>query len=420
MVATATQEKHSKSSDHSDENSRPRSPIATSFSSTTILAVLLIVAINSLIVFIDPLDKLYWTGLTGARQNVLVSKLPKIIASRENPDVLFMGSSVCLYPAIRADDRLDKVRARWDFWYERNVIYSYSKVKYLAHNLSQALNHQISAINTGIAGGMMSDQYLILKKYLASGKKPKLILLCCAPRDFLDNERTEIGKTPTHTVLGDWMSISELVEKSAKWQSIVDVALRRAFDYYAQREDYRHFFVGLTAQKLNHPIDLFSALQKPNEQSADANLSKQRAAFLDPKNVPVYEKPPNKLNQLKEYGQMYLPFNETQLGTQTDYFQKFLNLARKNDIGVVVINTPLPLENINLLPAAGQKKYHAALEKTCRKANVPLLEPGIERPYDTYADFQDAAHMNAHGGVKFFDTIDEFVVKNKEVAKYLR
>ncbi len=420
MVATATPEKQSTSADHSGEHTKPRPPIASLLSSTTVLAALLIIGINALIVAIDPLDKLYWTGLTGARQNVLVSKLPKIISSRDNPDVLFMGSSVCLYPAIRADDRLDRVRARWDFWYERNVIYSYSKVKYLAHSLSQAFNHPITAINTGIAGGMMSDQYLILKKYLASGKKPKLILLCVAPRDFLDNERTEIGKTPTHTVLGDWMSISELVEKSAKWQSIVDVALRRAFDYYAQREDYRHFFVGLTAQKLNHPVDLFSALQKPDAQSTDTNLSKQRAAFLDPKNIPVYEKPPNKLNQLKEYGQMYLPFNDAQLATQTDYFHKLLNLARKNDIGVVVINTPLPLENINLLPAAAQRKYHDALEKTCRKVDIPLLEPGLNQRYDTYKDFQDAAHMNAAGGVKFFDAVDDFVVTRPEVAKYLR
>lgn len=413
-------------------------------SSTAIITILLFAGANIAIEKIDPLERLFWTGLTGARQHIFVSKLPKLMSSGQNPDVLVLGSSVSLYPAVRADDELAGKKARWDFWYERNVILPYDKVEFLAHHLTKSTGKKVTVTNASVAGSLVSDQFLILKKFLAAGKKTKQIVVCFSPRDFLDNNRIELDKTPTHNVLGDWTSLPELIQKGESWQKITDATLGNLSAYYLHRREFSQFLTNLTAKAFCRPVNLYEAAKQLNEQAnanqntrqnqttstqttartqtttnvAWKNLNEnQRNTFFNPSNSAIYRQPPNTLYHLDEYEHMYLPVDEKQFAAQVESFNNFLILAAEKNIPVIVVNTPLPKENTALLPVETYNRYKAAMIDGCEKTGATFLDPAQEVPYSTHKDFEDASHMNTSGGIKFYTSIlDSIKQTNTEFA----
>lgn len=389
-------------------------------SSTCIITVLLFALLNLAVEKFDPLEHLYWTGLTGTRQHIFVSKLPRLLSSPD-PDVLLLGSSVSLYPAVRADDALAGKKARWDFWYERSVILPYDKAVYLQHQLSDAFGHPVSVSNASVAGSLISDQDLILKKYLYAGKKAKLVILCLSPRDFMDRLRTDLESTPTHNVLKDLKSIPEILSEGGDWRSVAFASLGNLSNYFSHRQEYSHFLTHLAARQLNRPVNLFEATSEKKDKPpvvADKKDGK-RDNFFNPVNKPVYKASPNTLYHLDEYKAMYLPINREQLASQTKSFNSFLRRAQESDIPVLIVRTPLPVENTGLLPPAILQKYEDILNEGCRKHGAALLEPDAKQPYDTAKDFEDASHMNTSGGIKFYKSIAEFIQNESIVSSKL-
>jgi hypothetical protein len=400
-----------------------RSVLLRLISSTTIITILLFAAINFAVEKYDPLEHLFWTGLTGARQHIFVSKLPRLMTASKSPDVLVLGSSVSLYPAVRADDDLAGRKARWDFWYERNVILPYDKVQFLEHHLSEWSGQPVSVSNASVAGSLISDQYLILKKFLATGKKTRALVVCLSPRDFLDNGRLEIDNTPTYNVLGDWSSLPELFSNGASWQSITDVALGNFSEYYRHRQEYSQFVTNLTAQTLKRPVSLYEATRQTRAKAAAPPAAselkpagKKRDTFYNPSNTAVFIEPPNTLYHLDEYKKMYLPLSAQQFAAQTDYFNKFLRLAAKNNIPVLVVSTPLPVENTGILPRNTLEQYRKVLADGCAATGATLLVPNEEQSYETARDFEDASHMNTSGGIKFYTSILEALKREPKLS----
>lgn len=389
-------------------------------SSTTIISVLLFAAANFAIEKYDPLERLFWTGLTGARQHIFVSKLPHLMTARKSPDVLVLGTSVSLFAAVRADDELAGRKARWDFWYERNVILPYEKVQFLEHHLGKWAGKSISVTNASVAGSLLSDQLLILKKFLASGKRTKALVVCLSPRDFLDNSRVDLESTPTANALTDWSSLPELLSSGAAWQSITNEVLGNFSSYYQHRQDYSQFLTNLAARTLNRPVTLFEATKqaesRPAQTSTQAQPAKKRDTFFNPSNTPIFDEPPNSLAHLDEYKKMYLPIDKSQFQKQTEAFNSFLDLAKQNNIPVLIVSTPLPVENTNLLPKPTLAKYHRILEEGCARTGATLLTPDAEKPYDTEKDFEDASHMNTRGGIKFYSAIVDTLKANPKFA----
>ncbi len=393
-------------------------------SSTSIITVLLFMLINFAVEKFDPLERLYWTGLTGASQHIFVSKLPRLLTSSTDPDVLILGSSVSLFPAVRADDAMAGRKARWDFWYERSVILPYDKALFLESNLSKWSGKPVSVSNASVAGSLVSDQDFLLNKFISAGKKTKLLILCLSPRDFIDNARTDIKSTPTYNALRDWNSVPELIAQGASWQSIMTVSLGHISNYYRHRQEYNQFLTNLAAKKLHRPVNLFEATAwaesekaPPVVTPADGKGKKEKKdTFFNPTNAAVYKQPPNTLYHLSEYKQMYLPVNEKQFEVQTKAFNNFLSLAKQKGIPVLVVRTPLPKENTDLLSAKDLERYNNLLRESCKAHGASLLEPDSAQPYDTAKDFEDASHMNTSGGIKYYTAIFETIKNDSKIA----
>jgi hypothetical protein len=377
-------------------------------SSTFVITILLLIAFDLFVSQVKPLMLVNETGLTGMNQNFLVSKLPEIMNSHDDRDVLLMGSSLVLVPAVRCDDELRNRKTRYDMWYYRNVIDTYSDADYFSDRLTTLTGKPVTVCNAAVAASVVSDDYLIAKKYLLSGKRPKLAIVCVAPREFLDALRADVTQTATHSVLSDFSTFYDDLRRGKSFSVVANSAFGLASTFYRTRNDYLTFVTAVAARTTGHPVNLFEAARAATT-TAVTPVDSSNQPPEHGKSHPVYKQPLNKLGDIPSYKQMYLPINEKQFETQQSYFVKLLALFKENHVPTVVVDFPVTSENYALLPPDILKRYKEFLATTCSAAGVPVLKPADKVSFVTATDFEDSAHMNASGGNKLFNALSESI-----------
>jgi hypothetical protein len=385
------------------------------FQSTFLLTILIIASLDLAITEIKPLRYFNTTGFTPLDQNPLVAKLPEFMHSKENPDVLLLGSSLTLIPAVRCDDEMAGIKTRYDVGYKRNYINGYIRAEYLKQRIKSQLGKNLNIRNLGVIASMFSDHCLILEKTLASGKKPQIVICCIAPRDFLDNYRSQVEKTPVYQVLADMSLIKDLIKRGASFSELANYATGVVWHYYQVRTDYRTFSNALSAQALNHPKSLFdgstancnASTQTPKAPEAANNQEVEiEVGILSTNNKPDYQAPPNTLGDLSLYKQVYNPVNAKLFETQMKYLNKMLKLCKEHQIKLYLVNMPLTAENKRLLPQSVWNRYHQLVETSAAQSGAIYLNADKVAQY-TLKDFEDSCHLNANGGKKFYSTLVE-------------
>lgn len=383
------------------------------FGSTFALILIWIFAFDLFVSAVKPLRWFNNTGLTSINQNFLVSKLPEILNSGDNKDVLLLGSSIVLVPAVRCDDKFNGIKTRYDRWYYRNYIDEYKKADYLQELLSRRVANKVTVCNAAVAASVISDDYLIARKYLATGKHPKIAVLCVAPREFLDNQRSQIDKTATYSILADFSSLPDLIAQKADFVRVFDSALGIAWTLYRTRADYKDFLCAWTATTTGNPLNLHNAnLATPG---ADPTKGKKDTGVLAETKV-VYQQPPNDLFDVGGYGAMYLPINQAQFTNQKQYFSKLLALLRTEKIPVVVVDVPVSDRNYALLPKDTLADYYSYLADATKQNGAALILAGDNEKFETVNDFEDSAHMNGNGGEKLFTAIADGIAGNPAIT----
>ncbi len=350
-----------------------------------------------------------------------VAKLPPLMQSKDEADVLIVGASGILFPSVRCDDAFYKRQTRYDDWYMKYKIWTYSKSDYFANLLSKRLDKNISIANSAVGGCMMSDQYLILNKYLASGKHPKMVLLFSGPKDFLDNHRTKIEKTSTYMQLADFpIRIADIIQGNTRVETAIpeltEAVMQSISSYYFYRDDYRALLANQTAKITHHPEDLKKAMvllgteEKVPLTKDQKEEAKQRA---DAKFAPTKD-----LKDLALFKKIYLPINKAQFETQSKYFEKVIALAQSNNIPIQVVFMPLTAQHTGVLPPETWANYKTRVREIANNAHVPCWDPAQDIQFKS-DDFEDSAHLDAAGGQKFFTYLIDRICADPRVCQNL-
>lgn len=395
-------------------------PTAKALTGTTFscLACLLVfnIAINAL--FPNGLPKFQDTANLWGTQ---VAKLPPLMQSKDNADVLIVGASGILFPSVRCDDTFYKRQTRYDDWYMKYKIWSYAKSDYFASLLGKRLGRDITIANSAVGGCMMSDQYLILNKYLASGKKPKMILLFSGPKDFLDNHRTKIEKTSTYVQLADFpVRVGDIIQGNTRFDTAIpeltEAVLQSVSSFYYYRDDYRAMLAHETSRVTHHPEDLKKAMAMLGTEDK-APLTKQQSEEkkerADAKFAPARD-----AKDLALFRKIYLPVNDAQFDTQTKYFEKIIALAKENNIPIEVTFMPLTVQHTDVLPANTWAKYKKTVRDIASNNHVPCWDPVQDLKF-LPEDFEDSAHLDAVGGQKFFKYLTDRICDDPRVCQTL-
>ncbi len=359
-----------------------------------IAASLLIGTICVLLISPDSLDA---ADGVPAKYKVLVSKLSSFLTSNENPDAVIIGSSLVLMPAVRCDDRLSGKLDCYDDWYYYQHIPEYTRASYMEHLLHKA-GLPVSIKNLGVASSIMSDHAGVLETILAEGKKPGLVICGIAPRDFLDNSQQIFENTPTQLFLKEYHSSGKLWPASfsqadlQQWYELNDHQIRKFFARV--RTTCSNFVCEVT----EHPANL-------------QHTKTKETAYLESR--------PNLLKDLQSYQKLYNPPNYKMLEQQKGFLEKFLTLAQKNNVEVLLINMPLTRENTRALDPAVHDKYLETIATVARAHKVTLLNIGSRSPNYSVADFEDCCHLNAAGGQKLYAAVFDTLVKNQRLSSSL-
>ncbi|RTL34888.1 MAG: DUF1574 domain-containing protein [Candidatus Melainabacteria bacterium] len=395
-------------------------PTAKALTGTTFSCLACLIAFNIVInaLFPSGLPKFQDTANLWGTQ---VAKLPPLMQSRENADVLIVGASGILFPSVRCDDAFYQRQTRYDDWYMKYKIWSYSKSDYFANLLSKRLGKDISIANSAVGGCMMSDQYLILNKYLASGKKPKMILLFSGPKDFLDNHRTKIEKTSTYVQLADFpIRVGDILQGNTRYDTAIpeltEAIMQSVSSFYFYRDDYRAMLAHETSKLTHHPEDLKKAmvmlgtedktpLTKQQKEEAKERADAKFAPSKDAKDLALFRK-------------IYLPINTAQFETQTKYFEKIIALAKEHNIPLQVTFMPLTPQHTAVLPPETWATYKRTVRSIAEKAHIACWDPVQDVNFQPQ-DFEDSAHLDAAGGQKFFKYLTDRICDDPRVCQTL-
>lgn len=350
-----------------------------------------------------------------------VAKLPPLIRGKENSDILIVGASGILFPSVRCDDDFYKRQTRYDDWYMKYKIWTYSKSDYFANLLSKRLNSPVTIANSAVGGCMMSDQHLILSKYLASGKRPKMILLFSGPKDFFDNQRPKVEKTSTYVQLADFpVRLADLIDGNTRVEcaipELTDAVMRSISSFYFYRDDYRALLAKHTAGITHHPESLEKATAMLGIESKKAPTKQQKQEAKERAEVKLIAE--KGLKDLSLFRTIYLPPNQAQFEKQSKYFERILDLARSQNIPIQIVFMPLTPEHIGVLPPETWNLYKTHVKELAANAHAQCWDPQQDIKFES-TDFEDSAHLDAVGGKKFFNYVTQRVCSDPRICQAL-
>lgn len=314
-----------------------------------------------------------------SKYRVLVSKLSSFLKGPENPDIVFMGSSLVLMPAVRCDEKAEGKSPCYDSWFYARKVPEYGKADHFQRLLERRMGLGLTVGNLGVASSIMSDQQGLFEAMISHGKKPRLVILGIAPRDFMDNTQPKYMETPTRSFL------AELNDNSLLPESLSVEGLTGAYT------------------KVEHRFKKLFAYAKKNFVDVACNVSKHPPAAEYSTGSAATERE-NKLADLESYKKLYNPPNLEMLKTQSGYLRDMLISAKQQGISVLVVDMPLTKENLAALDPDAYDEYRKAVTKMCSTYGGNYVNM---RTLDTFAlsDFEDCCHLNTKGGNKFFNDL---------------
>lgn len=335
-------------------------------------------------------------------------KFAQFQANPHKPDVLLLGSSLTLIPAVRADAvaRGDRTRIDTEACFQS---LNYDKAQYFESKLSQLGLSDSRVLNMSCIAAMSSDYLMMLHTLVREKCKPDMIVCAIAPRDFVclrhganiasltyfRNQLAYIDKNFPELALGNKLGgsplLSAMAEKHFKilngWQAMKSCFSSKVPSLLAAA-------IGKSAFKNNFDTAYLSTL------TSEPMIYEYEPCFGPRINV---------LGDLDQYKDYYQPPNWSGYGVQIDAFEQLLKEAKAEMIPVAVVSMPVTSANLDLLDPALLSAYKKDVREIATRNHAAFYN--LQRSdYFTMADFEDSVHLNEFGGKKLFDYLAEELV----------
>lgn len=345
------------------------------------------------------------------------NKLTNFFNSEMHPDVVLFGSSIALSSSFESDKAIG-VLSRKD---QKSNYYGAVQ---LAQSIESKTSKKLSIVNLACFGAMANHAWMCAEKLVEFNKIPKMFIYETASRDLFDasiprsfeseyyrsmafaHPKGGQSKTPqffqqaydyvmgSHvvTLAQNLLSDRETLGNPERHRFEFDSALGALIFVYRQRVE---ILANLTenAMKVTDRQSSFgtSVLQNQIEnkkRNPFAKLSSQRVGTF------VVDQTP-------------------QLGRFEDekvYFLKLLQVCKKNNIRLVVVNMPVTDSYENLVPTELRSRWPSEIQDAANKYGFEVLDFN-DRHIFTAQDFMDTAHLNEKGSLKLNDLLSREIAR---------
>ncbi len=284
---------------------------------------------------------------------------------------------------------------------------TYHRSTYLNDELEKTYGGKFNTFNLATPGQVPSDAYLLLKTMLALGQKPAVVIYGIAPRDFMDNRLDKPNDTETFHYLKRLVSTTEIEGEDQLSQFD-----RFLFDYlplYRSAVNFKIYAGEESDQVLAKILPRPSGAPYFTYWKRIDLLPQYKAGELYPGAVVhVPTKPLSgaawKRNNVDDYIERYRHPNEQMFTQQLAYLSKLLELAKSENIKVVLVNMPLSPINIMLLGSDRYQKFEDRIARFSQSKSISFLNLSDQVIFPNEL-FEDSAHLNAFGGKLFIDRL---------------
>lgn len=305
--------------------------------------------------------------------------------SKDAAPIVLIGSSVLTLPMSLLE--MDESTFNTDTWLHRkNFFVDALKLD----TTGAAASSNQAAFDMTFTGAMVSDSYLMARKYaLAGGKKPEWLVLGVIPRDVMDtrpNKTLQFSCLPT---IKDFSWVKPLYLKT--FNDRVDFLMSQVCFFHT----YSWWMKGKAEDALrNLPIDYPQTTVRTIDQKDPAKRWEA---------------------SIKEYRGLYARPRKKVVADEYVFLEQLGALARQNSVKLLVVNMPIPAENRDLLPNGFYSNYKKMLAGISRTQNAIYLD--LESS-DNFVrdDYFDSSHLNRKGAAKFCRIISETVMNSQVSA----
>lgn len=329
---------------------------------------------------------------------------------KKAPDVVLLGSSMLMHPTARVDADLLN--------HDLNYV-EHHRSNYIEQALQRAGFPADTVYNFALPGGMVSDDYLVMRALMNDRRRPKVAVVVVSMRDFMDCQVRCVGATQPFKFLARYTNIDDLLD-------IAMPQIWQRFDYLTQKGLY------LWGKKLDMQVLLSEGVKSSLGPIYKKAFAPSRLAEADPtKNLPMNlrseveffpvrsHEPITWNDNSSEYRKRYKHANHKLFKTEALFMTKLVDLARQKNIQLMIVNTPLTPENHALMPPGAYDHFRAYLHDFAKTNGIALVDLD-GRPQFTHTDYYDSAHMNGFGGKKMADAIVQCLTSQPYLIAALR
>lgn len=269
-------------------------------------------------------------------------------------------------------------------------------------------------VNVSVQGAAASDYYMMTRGLTETGRKPKVLVIGIAPRDFIDNKMQSLGATEPFMFYQRYVDFDDTVAK----------AYGNPYDRGMSEMEWR--LGQLPLRKLHATVKPFLTDSK---SAADTNVSNKDQLRLALSNGAINIRPgdivvPATMSDLwfdntKEYVSRYKNPNPPNYKTQLFFFDETLKRMNAQGIKVLVVEMPTLPMNRALLPDQFWTSYRSQLSELCKKNDAGYLDLSNSPDY-VKADYVDTCHVNWRGGAKVLKRISEELANQPHIAGILK
>ncbi len=327
------------------------------------------------------------------------------LAAPKAPDVVLLGSSLVMIPTPMLD--ADYLNKPFDCVHHDHSIY-------MQDRLADLLGPKnLSCINFGLPGGMISDDYMVARYLLNNERKPKVVVLGITLRDFIEHHVQYPATSHPYRYFSQFMDVADIVDIAMPqiWQR-ADYLWGRNFVLWGKRLQMQAI-ADEVSKKAIAPLQSTQVAVNP---VTDAERNKTLAAklkaiaeegefMMEPHKLALFE------DNTNEYRSRFRGDKRELFNAETAFLARLLKLLRDRNIEVLVANMPLMPANMSVMPPGMYDQYIAITKKLAAEHNCKFLDLNDSTKF-VVSDFRDTAHMNGNGGKKFIDSINMAILQD--------
>lgn len=368
-----------------------------------------------------------------ALSNYLSGPLERLIAlkkvdnwSREatqNKDnkmpVVLVGSSLIMSSSYLCDTKFspdyvskDKSRAEQEFL-------TYPHFSYLEKCLAGL--GPVNVINLSNSASLISEDLLLVKESMRY-RKPGLVVVGIAPRDFLDHYTAAYHRSRLAQILLARQSSLDWSFQSSPQENL-DRIFTKIWGFYQQRVDYKTALTQAACTHFNRSASLFDAAKhKADEEARKKNAETEITAESDQIDKPVdmkgiYRDEMGSEPLLKKYDSdyrgRYLPLDMDRFALEKKSLEELVQFCAEQNTPLVLVSMPLTKRNLDLLPPKFMCEYFKMINSLDLKSpHGVLLNLTASKDFIAPEDFVDTVHLRSTGGKKFARFVAEAVDRN--------